>query len=258
MLIDSYPILPKKLSVLAEDFHVETMKSIFPYEFSLQDNLFYRGCTPPMNYYNYKEISYDEYFKLFKVNWSFKDETLKYLKNDLLCLYQVMIKVNKQVFVDYDIDLKDSLTISSLAARIFLKQYYHNNIPVINITSLYKDTKEAYYGAITEVYKPYGNNLYYYDVNSLYPLLAHQPMPGLQCTKIHFYEAEESLYNLFGFFYCRITTPSFCYLGLLPVRNKDGLHFPLGTWESWSFSEELKFAATTFYYLSQDWVIWTT
>lgn len=39
VIIDSYPILPKKLSVLAKDFNVETLKSIFPYEFSLEDNL---------------------------------------------------------------------------------------------------------------------------------------------------------------------------------------------------------------------------
>lgn len=64
------------------------------------------------------------------------------------------------------------ITISSLAMRIFLKDFYNKNIPMINKPSIYKDLKQAYYGDITEVYKPLGHNLYYYDVNSLYPFAA--------------------------------------------------------------------------------------
>jgi hypothetical protein len=55
-------------------------------------------------------------------DWSFKDKTLLYLGNDLLCHCQVMLKANKQIFMDYDVDIKDSLTISSLATRIFFNQ----------------------------------------------------------------------------------------------------------------------------------------
>lgn len=189
VLLDNYPILPKKLADLGDDFNVSTLKSKFPYKFSLEDNLFYVGTTPTRNYYD--NISVNEYRNLFKINWSFKEETLLYLEKDLLCLYEIMIKVNKQLFLDYGSDVKDSLTISSLAARIFLKKYYNNNIPVINKASMYRDIKEGYYGRITEVYKPYGQNHYYYDVNSLYPFVAHQPMPGLECNKITFYEGED-------------------------------------------------------------------
>ncbi|GER42509.1 DNA polymerase [Striga asiatica] len=39
--------------------------------------------------------------------------------------------------------------------------------------------RRAYYGGHTDVYKPYGENLYYYDVNSLYPYVMKEfPMPG--------------------------------------------------------------------------------
>jgi hypothetical protein len=191
---------------------------------------------------NYKGISKEAYMKLFKHDWSFKDESLAYLSNDLLSHYQIMIKFNKQVFLDFKSDLKDSLTISSLAARVYLTEYYVNNIPTINKASIYKDIKEAYYGGITEVYKPFGVNLFYYDVNSLYPYVSHQPMPGLTATKVTFYNPIDDLENLFGFFYCKIKTPQDGYLGLLPVRLGTGLNFPLGCWYGWYFSEELKFA----------------
>ena len=156
---------------------------------------------------------------MFKHDWSFKEETLKYFHNDLLCLYEVMLKANKQIFIDYDTDLKDSLTISSLAARIFLTKYYNNNILLINKTSMYKDIKEAYFGGITEVYKPYGHNLYYYDVNSLYPYISNQAMPGLDCVNVNYYDNPINIDDLFGFFYCKIKTPIYDYLGLLPVRK---------------------------------------
>lgn len=100
----------------------------------------------------------------------------------------------------------DSVTISGLAVKIFLKEFYKGNIPIINKSSIYKDIKQSYYGGITEVYKPYGENLYLYDVNSLYPYVALQDMPGLECSKVNYYtdKSLQELGDVFGFFYCKI------------------------------------------------------
>lgn len=152
-----------------------------------------------------------------------------------------MSKVNKQVFNDYDVNIKDNLTISGLAIRIFLKSFYKGNIPAITRASMYTDLKRSYYGGITEVYKPVGHNLYYYDVNSLYPYVALQDMPGLTCNKVNYYK-NKSIDDLFGFFYCSIETPLDGYFGSLPVRDSSAISFPLGKWKGWYFSEELKFA----------------
>ena len=175
-------------------------------------------------------------------DWSFYDDTIKYLNNDLDCLHQVLIKANKQIFIDYNANMTDCITISGLAVRIYLKDFYNNNIPNINKGSIYKDIKQGYYGGITEVYKPSDNNLYYYDVNSLYPYVALQDMPALSCSKINYYDEPEDISNLFGFFYCNISTPLDSYIGILPVRTAKGLIFPLGKWDGWYFSEQLKFA----------------
>jgi hypothetical protein len=66
VLIDSYPILPDKLERLGKDYGVDTMKSVFPYKFSLENNLFYIGSTP--QYHNYNDISLELYHSLFKLN----------------------------------------------------------------------------------------------------------------------------------------------------------------------------------------------
>lgn len=227
-------MLPSSLAKLGANFDVATIKSKFPYRFATQDHLFYTGSTPNIEYYD--DIENKEYKDITVAYWSFYDETIKYLNNDLYSLHEVLTKANKQVFLDYNVNMTESITISGLAVKIFLKDFYNTNIPNINKASIYKDIKQAYYGGITEVYKPYGRNLYYYDVNSLYPSVALQDMPGLTCSKLLFYVNNQEIDNLFGFFYCSIDAPLDGYLGLVPTRDK-GLTFPLGKWEGWYFSE---------------------
>ena len=126
--------------------------------------------------------------------------------------------------------------------KIFLMRYYNNNIPLINNRSIYDDIKKSYFGGITEVYRPYGENLYYYDVNSLYPYAALNPMPGCKCIFEDSINSNlQNIPNIFGFFYCSIKTNN-GYLGLLPVRSKEGIIMPNGEWSGRYFSEELKFA----------------
>jgi len=93
---------------------------------------------------------------------------------------------------------------------------------------MYKDIKEGYFGGVTEVYKPYGKNLYYYDVNSLYPFSSINYIPGKVCMYVEDFTSKGlTLDKLFGFFYCEIETNN-GYIGLLPVRGNDGVSMPLG------------------------------
>jgi hypothetical protein len=109
-----------------------------------------------------------------------------------------------------------------------MKDHYTDEvIPLINKSKIYSDIRKAYHGGITEVYKPYGENLHYYDVNSLYPYVALQDMPGIQCIKKDFINKTIDIDSLFGFFYCHVESNS-NYLGLLPVRDGSGLIFPNG------------------------------
>ncbi|XLR65359.1 hypothetical protein S83_016031, partial [Arachis hypogaea] len=51
----------------------------------------------------------------------------------------------------------------------------------ISQASQVQDTfiRRGYYGGHSDVYKPHGENLFYYDVNSLYPFVMKTlPMPG--------------------------------------------------------------------------------
>jgi DNA polymerase type B, organellar and viral len=134
--------------------------------------------------------------------------------------------------VEHNIELTESLTIAGLAKTKFLKYYLKDSkIPLINTNNLFQFIYGSYYGGITEVYKPYGKNLTYTDVNSLYPFAALNPMPGLICQWIESYNSEGlDLSKLFGVFYAKVITNG-QYLGLLPVRTKSGLIFPNGKFD---------------------------
>ena len=82
-----------------------------------------------------------------------------------------------------------------------------------------------------------GENLYYYDVNSLYPFASLYDMPGLLCTKVTCYIDKYNIDDLFGLFYCKIEAPLDLYLGLLPIRVNLGIELPVASWQGWYFSE---------------------
>lgn len=143
--------------------------------------------------------------------------------------------------------MTDSLTITSLALKIYMKYHYpEGTIPLIKNNRIYSEIKKGYSGGITEVYKPYGENLHYYDVNSLYSFVSLQDMPRTQCIKQNFINKDIDINNLFGFYYCEIESNN-NYLGLIPVRDKFGLIFPNGKWSGWYFSEEVKYAESNGY-----------
>lgn len=128
--------------------------------------------------------------------------------------------------------MTNSLTISSLAKTKFLKYYLKDSkIPLINTNTLFNFIFSAYHGGITEVYKPFGKNLIYLDVNSLYPYNAINSMPALECEWIESFDKNGlDLNNLFGFFHAEVTTNDY-YIGLLPVKTKSGILFPKGKFE---------------------------
>lgn len=240
--IDSYNLLTDNLDNLSKSFGSKVTKGILPYTFIRADTLNYVGNTPAIEHYKLKNkiISLSCYKELYKKDWCLKTETIKYLKRDLLSLLEIMDHFNRYMFIEYNLQITECLTISRLALNIFFKRYLGQNLlPVIKNVSVFSFIKLANYGGVVEVYRPYGVNLFYYDVNSLYPFASKNPMPGHICEYIESNEPLE-LSELFGFYFCKIKTQD-NYLGLLPV-HKNGLIMPNGTWFGYYFSEELKFA----------------
>jgi hypothetical protein len=241
-LIDSYSLLPSSLESLGKDFESNVLKDdYFPYDFVNESTLYYVGNTPDICYYN--GIDKKEYNLIKKSNWDLKEETLNYLSNDLNCLMSVIDIFNKYILEKFDIQMTECLTLPRLSLNIFKKDYMgKSKIPLINKKNMYNFIRKGYYGGISEVYKPYIDNGFYYDVNSLYPFAAKNPMPGTECYFIEdFSGLGLNLDELFGFFYCKVKTNE-GYLGLLPIHKNGDLILPNGEFDGVWFSEELKYA----------------
>jgi hypothetical protein len=198
-----------------------------------KDNLNYIGETPHISHY--RRLSISEYYDKVYVQdgWDLKKEAIKYLEKDLAILLEVLEKFSTSLFVEFYLQMTEGLTISRLALNLYLKRYSTNHeIPVINKLQHFNFINFGYYGGITEVYIPHGKNLKSYDVNSLYPYVALNPMPGTQCSYIESLDDSGlELDNLFGFFQAQVKTNDNLYIGLLPIKTDKGLIFPTGEFE---------------------------
>ena len=160
-------------------------------------------------------------------------------------------------FINYDLQFSDALTISRLALNLFFKKFYkpkENPIPLINNNDMFNFIYSGYSGGQTEVYIPYGENLYYVDVNSLYPFVSLNDLAGINYTYIEDYSDKGlDLDSLFGFFHAivfkneQISINNHNYLGILPLKTNKGLIFPYGNFKGIWFSEELKLAKSLGY-----------
>src|SRR6202011_5620956 len=118
-----------------------------------------------------------------------KDFNVKYLKGHLPYIFIRENNLNyigkTPSFAYYNnISKLDYKKISRLK-KWSLKNYIKDSkLPLINKFNIFNFMHLGYYGGRTEVFKPYGKNLYYYDINSLYPHVALKNMPGLESSYI--------------------------------------------------------------------------
>lgn len=181
-----------------------------------------------------------------------REDLIKYLRQDILILGGVMLKTQKIYWENYGIDIEDVMTLSSLALKIFRVNYLDDNAFHIHLPTRNQDTfiRRGYYGGHADVFKPYGENLYYYDVNSLYPyIMKEYPMPcGIPVWKNNLENVE--LDSLFGFIEACVVCPTNIVRPFLPYKDKAGtLLFPTGKFVGVYYSEELKFARSIGYHI---------
>ena len=100
----------------------------------------------------------------------FKQELLDYNKKDCKVLFDILAVFTKQIFDLFKLNITSYPTLSSLAFNIYRSNFMSKDVKVpITSLEIYDKLKLGYNGGHVDVYKPYGENLYCYDVNSLYP-----------------------------------------------------------------------------------------
>lgn len=175
-----------------------------------------------------------------------RDQLLEYMKQDILLLGGIMHTAQEIYYYQYKVDIVNKRTLSSLALEIFRTTYYDQKIWPIHIPNRNEDTfiRRGYYGGHSDSYIPYGENLYSYDVNSLYPfIMKTYPMPGGEPVWQDHLEGQD-LDNLHGFIEAYIVCPPNLKRPFLPYRDAKSktLIFPTGAFVGVYYSEELKYA----------------
>jgi len=245
---DSLQLLLMSLRKLAISFGVDMQKGIFPHRFVTCENLNYVGSVPSFSYFDGISLEeYNNYCRNFNNNWSLREEAVKYCISDCISLYQILIKFNQLIFDNFKININRYPTLPSLSFAIFRTLFLDKSSFVSQLSGkISKDIKLGYTGGATDMYIPTNleNELVYaYDVNSLYPsVMKHFSMPVGKPT---YFEGDIRKIEpkAFGFFYCKITTPTKLNHPILQthVKTKSGLRTvaALGTYKDMIFSEEM-------------------
>ena len=188
---DSYLLLPLSLRNLCLAFNVSLPKGYFPFYFT---NIFYAGVLPAINCW--KDISRKVYAGILSEyknkTWNFELEAIKYCKLDCQVLHEILVEFNKLIFNNFNINIHKSLTLPSLAMRIYKSQFMPaDTVYQLSNINVERDIRQSYTGGAVDVYIPHNRltsffskvtaffkTLYVYDVNSLYPfVMANTPMP---------------------------------------------------------------------------------
>ncbi len=163
----------------------------------------------------------------------FSKKLLEYLKSDCIGLYQVIETFYRDEIVGSS---GRASTIASQAQKIFqtfLKDPIYSPSETAN-----EFMREACHGGRTEIFKPLGQNLYEYDVNSLYPSVMRDfEFPSGRAIKTYRYKA-----NKLGIYKCEIKVPLNTHLPCIPFKQNKSLIFPKGTFKSTITSAEIDYA----------------
>jgi hypothetical protein len=153
----------------------------------------------------------------------------EYSLQDSVSLFLALKKAQEIYMNDHLIDITTIWSTSTLSLKIFRSKFLKHNIPIL---SNHQDNfiRKGYYGGATDCFVKYAENVYPYDVNSLYPYAMKNPMP-LNIIKFHSDLTNFKLTDFFGFCRVKVTCPKNILIPLLPFHDlKTGTTiFPTGT-----------------------------
>ena len=181
-------------------------------------------------------------------NIEFINNLLEYNRYDCKLLYDILTKFQSEIANLFRVSIKNVPTLPSLAFKIFRTNFMKDS--KIAITSLedYREISKGYRGGAVDVYKPEGENLFYYDVNSLYPYVMKEFDYPVGATS--YFSGKKELDNIFGIVYAKVKAPDNMNVPILLIKNRQTNNktiAPLGSWEGWYVSEELKQAKSCGY-----------
>lgn len=147
----------------------------------------------------------------FSKKRKFTDKKLQeHLKNDCISLYKILEKFES-------VEGYLSPTIAGHSLRKFRENFFNGDF--WNVDEKFDEyfRKNYYKGGRVEVYKGLGKNLYYYDVNSLYPSVMLEKMPVGAPIRTKIYKK-----NKIGFYKIKLMEDYEEHISILSIKNENG------------------------------------
>jgi hypothetical protein len=166
-------------------------------------------------------------------NLELLNEFKKYSIQDSECLLKALINAQNIYYNDYNIDITSVLSTSTLSLKIFRTGFLKHEIPILN-NKHDSFIRNSYFGGATDYYKAYGENVYHYDINSLYPFAMMKPMPfNIIREHNNINKMLTKDFNLFGFFEVECYSPTYSDKAkilkpFLPYKQANKTIFPCG------------------------------
>jgi DNA polymerase elongation subunit (family B) len=157
-----------------------------------------------------------------------RDELLSYNLSDCVLLYNVISKFATLIYELFQIDIHKYPTLTSISFAIYLKCFMAKENISITSLDMYNKIKSGYIGGAVDVYRTKGKNVFYYDVNSLYPsVMKFNQYP---VGKSIYFRGEKPLHQIFGLVYCKVTAPDNIFAPILLTRKGESTIAPTGSW----------------------------
>lgn len=192
---------------------------------------------------NKLEIS-EDFFKKEKLTIEEQKELMEYNINDALISKKYMEHLQNTI---NNLGGNIKLTLPSTALDLFRRKYFYYSF--IKESKIYGDDTitdfifASYYGGRTENFvKGIYDNVYYYDVNSLYPsVMIDNFYPEPSSVFIPEKLSKENIYDYMGVTECKIKAPN-DNIPILPSRYNGKTIFPIGEFKGIWTNELLTYA----------------
>ncbi len=198
---DSYLLLPSSLEKLAKQFNCLN-KGIEPVLIGNKDSEY---NLESIHHYS-KEVEQINDIDIWKI------KIVDYCERDCISLYQVLIEFRKLVFNQWSILIDKYPTTPSLAFAIFRTHYLSENTIPLTKGDTFDFIRESFTGGSTEIYKPYGKDIFVYDVNSLYPFIMKNSL--FPIGKIYKFEGDITILK------------NYYWIGDVDIETKKDLYQP--------------------------------
>lgn len=204
----------------------------------------------------HKKLKYDDF--------DHKDDAKmqEYLMHDCLGLAEVLIKFRAELQkIARMPTIKFRRTLPANALMIYKKKFSNHDIykyisPEIETSLL----RPSYAGGRTEVFKRRGKNLFYYDVNSLYPAVMARnfyPVGSYKVTSNPQVIKDCLNKGLLGIIETKVGAP-YQEIPFLFMKTKQKLMFPYGRWSGCYTTPEIKYAESLGYkFTPKRAIFWT-